>query len=203
MTYVVIEDDPAATFRIVPDAPTIALVEKEVREMGWARVYLPRTLQVVGWVFDVGHVMDGFRRNVVASCVMAVLTARPQPLAGPLVLTGYAYDEGSWPEDLGGPHLTMVARAYLGVLHALGMPLPEHLAEHHSSVRRVMDDHWVAAVRDTASVLGQAPAPTMTMTGPLGQHLHPCPALDDDCLHRRRLCPVCAAAGRAFAEGQR
>lgn len=147
MTYIVIEDDQAATLRIEPAPPTIGLVEKEVREMGWDRTY-PRNQRtgVVGWVSDVGMIMPEFGCNVVGSCVMAALSAPVRPLCGPLVITGYAFDEGGWPEPLDETHLKLVGGIYVAVLDALGRDIPEAVAT-YNDFTRVPDEGWRDGVR--------------------------------------------------------
>jgi hypothetical protein len=54
---------------------------------------------MIGWASDVGLLMpERFNRNPVASCVLKSLGAAKQPYAGPIVITGFLYDE--WGELL-------------------------------------------------------------------------------------------------------
>jgi hypothetical protein len=99
VTYVVIDTGGGLSIRTGP--VTIDLVRKEVGVEGWAKVYLDRKCEMVGWVNDCGLLLpEKYPRNPVGACVMATFNAAQNPYAGPVVITGYAYNESGYPEPL-------------------------------------------------------------------------------------------------------
>ena len=164
MTYVVIDDDPAAKFRVVDERPTLGRVEHQLREMGYGKLRPARDTGMMLWLSDVGLVNRGFRRNTVGACVAGALGARIQPVGGPVVVTGYDFplpgeEEGGWPEDLDAWRLERIIGVYLAVLDALGMPLPAELAEHHAAAG-VAGADWKERIRVLAAQFrgGDGPA---------------------------------------------
>lgn len=164
LTYIVIGDDERATLTIEPAAPDISTVEQHLRDMGWDKVYPPPQTRMVGWVSDVGHVMPGeFSRNIAGSLVMTGLGCNPYPLAGPLVITGYAFDEGGWPESLDDVQVPRTLALYTAVLDALGMPSPPFAQYRESPFYR---PEFADTFRDLAHAFRVAPTPSMTVVTP-------------------------------------
>lgn len=165
MTYIVIGDDERATLTVHPSLPTLPAVEAHLRDMGWNRVYPPPATRMVGWVSDVGHCRpDLFSRNIAGSLVMAGLGCNPYPLAGPLVVTGYAFDEGGWPEPLDDGQIPATLALYLAVLDALGTPSPEDLAQYRQGP--FYRTEFADTFRDLAEQFRAAPTPTLTFVSP-------------------------------------
>lgn len=174
MTYLVISDEEGYPLEIMREKPTGRLVDDELRNRGKNHVRLDGQLGVMGWVSDTGLVSpDVFKRNVVASCLVQALGGQPQPLAGPLVITGYEYpkpgeEEWGYPEPMSEPQLRVVAGIYVNVLIALALPVPVTLEKYR--VEQLRDLQWEEQVRKDAAVFRDAEAPGLTIGGVAGQH---------------------------------
>lgn len=171
MTYLVVHDDEAGTLQIVREAPTYDTVLDALKNMGKDNVRMARHTGLMGWVSDVGHVMPQFNRNVVGSCLTAALAAPAQPLAGPLVITGYEYpapgeEEMGFPEPMDERQVMLAVGLYTSVLKALGMPVPAALQRFHKP--QLVTAQWQEAVRHDAQLFRDAEAPSLTYgSGPL------------------------------------
>ncbi|WP_426568164.1 hypothetical protein [Streptomyces canus] len=123
---------------------------------GKARVHLP-DLAITGWVNDVGLLYPKrYPRNIVGSCLLAALGARPQPYAGPVVLTGW------------NPGNTA-----LGLLEIEPLPQPvEHLDFVHGAVQKALTGQtprdfspsWAESMREIAEHARTAPTSGITIT---------------------------------------
>lgn len=171
VTYLVIDDDDNATLTRHNGSPTVVRVEEHLRGRGWNRIYPNRHYGMCGWASDVGLVSpDVFARNPVASCVAVSLGAPAQPYAGPIVFTGYAYDQSGDPEAMGDKALDMIDAVYRQIRAALGMPA--YTGAHLRDLGPVdpgdppwLNPDWVEGIRAFASEVREGPTPGMTVTG--------------------------------------
>lgn len=172
MTYLIIADDPQATLEIIRESPTYDGVMAALRNMGSNRVYPDRELGVAGWLSDVGNVMPEFHRNVVGSCLMLAMGAHPNPLGGPLVITGYEFpkpgeEEMGFPEPMHDGQINVVVGLYVAVLTALGMVVPGSLERYRR--RELTSQMWADQVRRDMQVFRDAAAGGLTIHGHPGQ----------------------------------
>lgn len=85
MRYTVIATDGELTHREV-NLDWAAVIGPE----GKARVSMRPDLTIAAYVNDCGHFFpERYPRNIVGSCVLAALGARPAPYAGPIVFVGW------------------------------------------------------------------------------------------------------------------
>ncbi|MFJ8153879.1 hypothetical protein [Streptomyces sp. NPDC094468] len=122
---------------------------------GKTRVNLPG-LAVAGWVNDVGLLFPArYPRNVVGSCVLAMLGAPIRPYAGPIVFTGW------------NP-----ANTPLGLLEIEPLPQPvAHLDVLHGSILKAVagqnprdfSPSWAEQIREIADHVRTAPTPGITI----------------------------------------
>lgn len=168
MTYLVIGDDPAGTVAVHDGAPTIGRIERLVGEMGYGKLYPDRAYRMVGWASDVGLLMtQRFARNPVAACVLGALGANPQPVGGPVVFTGYAFDEGGWPDPLGADALVSFEQVYRAVRDALGNPADElpQLSGRPVGAMHAPPE-WAQRIRAFAADVTGGPIPPITFGPP-------------------------------------
>jgi hypothetical protein len=124
VTYALIAED--GTLRIEAGVPSIEKITELVGPEGWARVYPHREFRATAWVNDCGLILpDQYARNVVGACVIASMGASTQPYAGPMVITGYAFDEGGWPGDLPTTTIAAVRDIHTAVTAILAGKLTE------------------------------------------------------------------------------
>lgn len=151
--------DNDGVLRVHDRRPTRELAEELTGEMGLNRIPLARGNRMIGWANDVGLLMpERFHRNPVASCVLASLGAAKQPYAGPVVITGFLYDE--WGELL---DLTEIQRSEIenldqAVRHTLAsVPIP-------AEVESYLDLHpgWADSMRAYADQVVSGAVPPVT-----------------------------------------
>lgn len=130
--------------RVHEQRPTHALIETLTGPTPPARIAMPRVQGMIGWTNDTTQPAPGtLHRNPVGSCVLASLGAAKNPYAGPIVITGFRYDEAGEPLDLTEiqhseiEHLDRAVRAALA-----NQPIPDEVA-------RYLDLHpsWADATR--------------------------------------------------------
>ncbi|WP_327377949.1 hypothetical protein OG393_30730 [Streptomyces sp. NBC_01216] len=125
---------------------------------GRAQVRLHPSLDTTAWVNDCGLLLpETYARNVVGSCLLLAMGARPQPYAGPVVLTGWDHAaEGLGPEvrSLAMPAMSLLSLHRRVRAAVDGTARPNSLAERD----------WARSMRDFADYVRGAPAPHLTLT---------------------------------------
>lgn len=160
MRYALIDTEGQLT---IGDKPVdyLTLLDDLVGPEGHNRIRLARELGCAAYVNDVGHRFpERYPRNVVGSVVLACLGAAPQPLAGPVLITGWD-DSATWRDeveirDLPAAVAEGMYRPVADVRWALG------LDEAKPDSAAVWDEEWVAGIRELAEYVRTADAPTVT-----------------------------------------
>lgn len=124
---------------------------------GKSRVSMRPDLTIAAYVNDCGHFFpERYPRNIVGSCVLAALGARPAPYAGPIVFVGW--NASNTPRGLIEIEPLVKARA-------------DGLADIHVDVRRAlsgdtpreMSPSWGEQMREIAEHARTAPTPGITI----------------------------------------
>lgn len=150
MTYVVITAD--GVLHVEAGSPTMEKIYEFVGPEGWARAFPHREYGAAAWVNDCALLFpDRYPRNVVGSCVIASIGAVQQPYAGTMVITGYAFDEDGWPEELPADTFATVRALHAAVSDIVAGTLGE--APHWAS------PEWPAEIAKFAAAVRDAETP--------------------------------------------
>lgn len=152
--------DNDGVLRVHEQRPTRALAEELTAERGLNRIPIARGHRMIGWANDVGLLMpERFNRNPVASCVLASLGAAKQPYAGPIVITGFLYDEWGELLDLNEHQRSEIENLDQAVRAVLAnQPIPDE-------VDRYLDLHpsWPDLTRTYADQVVNSDVPPVTI----------------------------------------
>lgn len=128
----------------------------QIGREGPSRVPLMPDVSMSGWVNDCGLVLpDRYPRNVIGGLTLIILGARPQPYAGPAVITGWHCSGpfGAYEHEIAGHYADYVKALVDDLARVLDGQPPE------SEFARDAGAGWPGAVRDAAEMIRTADAP--------------------------------------------
>lgn len=167
MRYALIDTDGQLTIG-EKHGDYLTILTELVGPEGWDRVRMAPELGAAAFVNDCGHRFpERYPRNVVGSIVLACLGCPQQPLAGPVVITGWD-DSATWRDEVEIRDLSHrvdsgLRAALADIRWALGL---DETRPRNSAAAE--DAEWVAAIRELGEWIRTAETPTVTFT-PLRQ----------------------------------